>query len=864
MANAPTEASFRPNAMADSGGVHAATSKAHLVAPTPGRFTGRFFVFSVFLTAVVTYHVTAWLHQWPNLGAHPARAPAYLNGKDLDLAGSYAGSVAGSVQFPSVAGGGPSGAEQKRHHWFGERPDSQGPATHESADTPAAPEFSANIDDVDISDAEQEQAASHDGPPGDASAAQPSQASAADSQSPDLPFEHDPMLTRQLCVSAGDESELCIYDGPLCYDGESLFVVVADGSTTPTPVNPRDILAVERQRHAAHGPASNAAGDAATAAGNASAVGLRDHAGSNPILAAAPWFKSKGSAAGSPQSANSVRVAAAATSGVGRGTAFTTASIPGAFNGNVPRISTEALIFDTSSHPAFAGGGIDAATGAGGITAGYDGSARQSGPCLDWRTSQSVEQCAYGSVPYRAHPQAASQCGVYGADVTGPGMADPLYAQACADTIITTPVTGRAWGPDAKAIRMREVKRADFVTRNHIYGLHMTDPTLQDEAELVPKSKGWGRGLRETDTADVSPGSEAGQAAQTSDEPRSSSTPIAAASSASMPGPRGRMLANGVGDRSALKPEYDASGNPIIKPKPLSAVWLDGAMWFTPMMQGWWGHPWHAATAVFPLWHAKRHNASVVHVPREAAGFRTFADNAARGGASKVIDLIRMGPGMQDRTGRRKRKGSTPSARDRDGQPLQQPAPSEPAPRQAGHAIHSQPLYQSASASSSRETSSSPLDYDEADPRHGLRITTGGVQHPPMDYVVWHSGGDPRNREGHKHLNHWVQGVWPLLTQPQSTLLTRTRLKRDLELSDDNWVCANRAVVTGVQSRLFAGIADASAFRSQAWALAGVNMGTQLAFGRHPPRSITVIGRPNSRALTPMREIRRMIEATGG
>jgi len=44
--------------------------------------------------------------------------------------------------------------------------------------------------------------------------------------------------------------------------------------------------------------------------------------------------------------------------------------------------------------------------------------------------------------------------------------------------------------------------------------------------------------------------------------------------------------------------------------------WIDGALWMTHMSVGWIAHPWHFASSAFPLWTARRRNYTALHVPR--------------------------------------------------------------------------------------------------------------------------------------------------------------------------------------------------------------------------------------------------------
>jgi hypothetical protein len=71
--------------------------------------------------------------------------------------------------------------------------------------------------------------------------------------------------------------------------------------------------------------------------------------------------------------------------------------------------------------------------------------------------------------------------------------------------------------------------------------------------------------------------------------------------------------------------------------------------------------------------------------------------------------------------------------------------------------------------------------------------------------------------------------------------------------------------VTGLQPRLFAGPADASAFRLHAWALAGLPVagGARRAHPAYPPRKIVVLARTLTRRFRPLRQLRALLRATG-
>jgi hypothetical protein len=302
------------------------------------------------------------------------------------------------------------------------------------------------------------------------------------------------------------------------------------------------------------------------------------------------------------------------------------------------------------------------------------------------------------------------------------------------------------------------------------------------------------------------------------------------------------------------------------------------------MEDSWLLHPWHGASAFMPLFAAKRHNNTVVHVPRQAAGFAPWRrDRTTRGAAAEDArhrDLHSAPFGAED------------GEEAEDGQEEEEEGAGDGAAAVA--------------AGSAQRVA----------PAHGYRLTRGGpgVPLPPMDYVLFTA------RE-HEDVGEWMAGAWPLLSQPHTSLLLHARVARELNLSSGavlrrrrasrtadasaqtssfaaaaaatsdggggaaaatsdggggggdssmgrsgrSWVCAQRGVVTGLQPRLFAGVADAAAFRLHAWALAGLPV-AQNAVRPHdayPPRRILVLGRRETRRFRPEAAVRRLVAATG-
>lgn len=661
-----------------SGQTRVASSKS-------ARISVCFWLLSLAITAVLTFQITVWAYKFPLLFSS---SPSSSASSGLPAAVAVAGTGRAST-----------------------------PAAGYSSEGPAAGSLAAQSEPVFLEPDVLATKSAGD----DASEAADNAARAAEGRR-----SADPMLTRQLCVAAADESELCIYDGPLCYDGNDLFVVVADGTGKPTPVEPQ-----QAPRQKAPVPVRSAA-DATATNGHSSSTG-------------------DASAVGLPP---------------GQRLAY-------------------AVMDDTTEYD----GGVDAYRTTG-VTPGYESNARRGGPCLDWRTTETIDLCDYGGFAFRSPPPPALHCGSYGPNFTAGGLGTATYAQACADALVTTPTMGRAWGPDGKIGVMNEVERSAFVSRRHIFGLHLEDATMNRTGSV------------------------------TVDEVNAFL--------------RRGEYAPSAGKGNADEGDGDSSGGKE------TVFWLDGALWYTHLMSGWWDHPWHAATAVFPLWHAKRHNASVLHLPSDVVGYRAKRN-------VRELDPMEVQRNTRAHTVplgvRGSKSGSGSLSTGATGS-----AGGDPGTASAGNGF-------------------AQTD-DESDPRHSYRLTHGGAAHPPMDYLLWHESEEPgwRLRRGQGDLGGWIKGAWPMLSQPHSTLLTRPRLLEDLGLTSKGghatWVCARSGVVTGMQGRLFAGVGDAAAFRLQAWALAGIDITKQRPYDRYPPRKITVVARTDSRALVPEQRIRSMLDAT--
>lgn len=403
--------------------------------------------------------------------------------------------------------------------------------------------------------------------------------------------------------------------------------------------------------------------------------------------------------------------------------------------------------------------------------------------CWDVRNLEATEGCGYSDPVNRRAPVNAG--GGAGAGATA----------------WTTPLGSRAdkggWGPAGLQAAVIPLHWSVFADALHAGPHKLTDPT----AHLVRLGAEWESPLQSTENAD---GGGLGDLEERA---------AAGACAHGGAGPAAAAQGRGTGDDPALE-----------------LHWLDGPLWLTPMAVGWLGHPWHFSTSAFPLWAAKRRNATTLHVPR----------------------------------GRRDGQQTTASR-------------SPPSTWHSTKTAHSDDALE---------------DTDDGSAASELLLSAGGAaQLPPMRYVSFlqspvFEGLDDRGRlkgvlgdetpgrtgRGLADLSSWIRGVWRLLTEPPdadgeggTTLLTRRTLAMTLGVSTSKWgeprgynhtaqtprplydvglacsgrgsggtaahahapvprlVCsAHGSVLLGLQPRLFAGVADANAFRVAAWERAGV------------------------------------------
>ena len=101
------------------------------------------------------------------------------------------------------------------------------------------------------------------------------------------------------------------------------------------------------------------------------------------------------------------------------------------------------------------------------------------------------------------------------------------------------------------------------------------------------------------------------------------------------------------GGAPALPPECLGAGN--ASHARLHLHWLDGPLWLLHMSGGWLAHPWHFASAAMPLWTARRRNATALHVPRRSAASGGGGGGAQGGvGARHAVPLAALAPGEAD------------------------------------------------------------------------------------------------------------------------------------------------------------------------------------------------------------------------
>jgi Glycosyltransferase 61 len=146
------------------------------------------------------------------------------------------------------------------------------------------------------------------------------------------------------------------------------------------------------------------------------------------------------------------------------------------------------------------------------------------------------------------------------------------------------------------------------------------------------------------------------------------------------------------------------------------------------------------------------------------------------------------------------------------------------------------------------------------EPGH-FNLNMGKLSLPPMDYVVMF-GRFPRPVKSIKDFPKWMQNVWPALSQEQTVLLANGVFSdpaSEYHLPDDELLCTTHAVFSSFKSSLFTGQRDAHVFKQLAYAKAGVNI---PAYGRYPPRQITVMTR-SSRGLYNIEEILEVLKETG-
>ena len=385
------------------------------------------------------------------------------------------------------------------------------------------------------------------------------------------------------------------------------------------------------------------------------------------------------------------------------------------------------------------------------------------------------------------------------------------------------------------------------------------------------------------------------------DEPAATADPAATppmCSSAGGGGPQPPPAA------AADAPPPPPSNNPL-----LHLQWLDGPMYLSHISSGWLGHPWHYASAVLPLWTARRLNNTALHIPRRhtSASHNVPHGSPLHSGASITGDddgsaekelLVTHGSGVQFPAMDYVVYLQNPQFEGLDAEGLLGGILGSETPGRKGRGLADLPPWQ----------------------RAALRLVTGGgaslITRRTMAEVL---GVTPQSSGTALPANLYDKQTATCAAAaataegggeappPQQNTLPRL-------------MCSGHgAVLTGLQPRLFAGISDAHAFRLEAWRAAGVLdarwaaaraaaavagggepptaweheavhflRGSKLRRGAvvkgggaappaaapkesasvkwwatYPPRSITVIARPAVRSLQPMRPLRALLRHVG-
>jgi hypothetical protein len=448
--------------------------------------------------------------------------------------------------------------------------------------------------------------------------------------------------------------------------------------------------------------------------------------------------------------------------------------------------------------------------------------------CIDWRLVETKDSCYYHERADRSAPPASVYCSGYVTESKNggykTGKEGKEYASACAESTITTPVRTRLWGPDGRMLRIREYPLS-----------HFQDITSQSSSKSSSSSTTTTIGL----TRDINHSSLIDGFTHFYNIPiKNAFVDLYSDTIGSV-----KPVYDDISSHSSI-PSIDSSKSTSIEDisnmNSSSAYWLDGPLYVIGSDERWLEHLWHGASVMFPLFAVKRQNGTAIHIPRSAAG---------------------VPPWPRDRVKQHSLRED----------PLDE--------RHVG--IHSSSLF----SEKGEEDEDTDFLQNNTNTReffipssHGYRLTRGGpgVPLPPMDYVLVTDKGTDR-------LEKWMAGLWPLLSQKQTSLLFPDRLEKEFgklssktisqatlntpsslpsfPLGSNKWICASRAVFTGIQPRLFTGIGDANAFRLHAWALAGIDVKKQHT--HYPPRKIVVLAREFTRELKPQTPMYSLLKATG-
>ena len=140
-------------------------------------------------------------------------------------------------------------------------------------------------------------------------------------------------------------------------------------------------------------------------------------------------------------------------------------------------------------------------------------------------------------------------------------------------------------------------------------------------------------------------------------------------------------------------------------------------------------------------------------------------------------------------------------------------------------------------------------------PEFNFTVGVPGLNLPPMDHLILPTLYKDVNAT---NLNSWTRFQFDAMTQTQ----TRTHWSMELsaKYSAEHWLCARGGVIIGEKPHIFTGPGDGHAWRSLAYAYAGLD--TAPWPERAPPR-ITILDRDRFRKFLNMDAVVALAQATG-